>query len=84
MSDVQRVFVSSTSEDLRPFRVAVREAITRQGWLPEMMEDFGAGAGPTVEECVRRVQRSDLVVLLVAFRRGWVPTRMQGGDGEGR
>src|SRR5207249_2065850 len=31
--------------------------------------------------CRRAVEECDLLVLLVAFRQGWVPTRKQGGDG---
>src|ERR1017187_9621254 len=34
------VFVSSTSEDLREYRIAAREAILAVGLRPEMMEYF--------------------------------------------
>jgi hypothetical protein len=36
------VFVSSTSEDLREYRVAAREAVLAVGLRPEMMEYFVA------------------------------------------
>src|SRR5262249_5657651 len=78
---MQRVFVSSTSKDLRHFREVVRSAILDQGWQPVMMEHFRTDAAPTVEVCCNKVRESDLVLLLVAFRRGWVPTPEQGGDG---
>ena len=82
MSSMLRVVVSSTSQDLKAFRQVVKDAVLDQGWHPVRMEHFGTGTGGTVEECVRKVEGSDLVVLLVAFRRGWVPAPGQGGDGE--
>lgn len=76
-----RVFVSSTSIDLRLHRQAVREAAVAEGFAPVMMEHFGAVAESTVRACCDFVQSCDLVVALVAFRRGWVPSADQGGDG---
>src|SRR5438552_2664529 len=77
-----RVFVSSTSEDLKPYRQAAREVIINHGWLPRGMEDFGCQPTSTVEFCKREVCQAQLVVLLVAYRRGWVPSLEEGGDGE--
>ena len=68
-----KVFVSSTSEDLRDFRAAAKHVILDLGMDPEMMEHFGASALPTVDACRSRLETCDLVVLLCAFRRGWVP-----------
>jgi hypothetical protein len=78
---VQRVFVSSTSEDLPGYRRVVRDALLAMHWQPIMMEHFGASTEHTVEACCHRVLEADLVLLLVAFRRGWVPGPEQGGDG---
>jgi vWA-MoxR associated protein C-terminal domain/Domain of unknown function (DUF4062) len=78
---MQRVFISSTSKDLRHFREVVKSAILDQGWQPVMMEHFRTDVAPTVEACCQKLRESDLVLLLVAFRRGWVPTVDQGGDG---
>jgi hypothetical protein len=36
------VFISSTSEDLRDYRVAARDAVLAAGLRPEMMEHFAA------------------------------------------
>src|SRR5689334_22592884 len=76
-----RVFVSSTSVDLRLHRDAVCAAALIEGFTPVMMEHFGAVADSTVRACCDFVESADLVVALVAFRRGWVPSAEQGGDG---
>src|SRR5258708_5329018 len=75
------VFVSSTSEDLKPQRSAVRDIILSLGWQPSMMEQFLTRPNGTVSECLLELAKSHLVVSLIAFRRGWVPTTDQGGDG---
>ena len=82
MSKPLRVFVSSTSEDLRPHRDAARDIILDVGWQFVGMEHFGTGTDSIVNECRRKVDGCDLVVLIQAFRQGWVPTIAEGGDGE--
>lgn len=77
-----RVMVSSTSEDLRSYRAAVCQAINSVGWAPIMMEHFGALAAPTVTACQDQIANADLVLLVVAHRRGWVPLATEGGNGE--
>ena len=67
------VFVSSTSEDLREYRVAAREAVLAVGLRPEMMEYFAAAGGPPLDECLARVSPCGVVVAIVAERYGWVP-----------
>src|SRR6185503_16634677 len=61
-------------------RDTVKDLILSQEWLPIMMEHFGAEPEATVAACVRKVESCDLLILLVAHRRGWVPSRAQGGD----
>lgn len=75
------VFISSTSEDLQLYRDAARGVVLDQKWLPVMMENFKTDSAPTVEACRRRVAECDLLLLIVAFRQGWVPTPKQGGNG---
>jgi len=77
-----RVFVSSTSEDLQPYRAAAKHSVEDVGWQPRMMEQFGARIDATVRSCFDEIARSDLMLLIVGFRRGWVPSAEQGGDGE--
>jgi hypothetical protein len=76
-----RVFVSSTSRDLQQHRKVVSDVILEQRWHPVMMEHFGTSTASTLEECLREVRNCDLVLLLMAFHRGWVPTLEQGGSG---
>src|SRR5215510_11287915 len=81
-SPLLRVFISSTSIDLEPYRAAARDVVIELGWYPVMMEYFVASPASTVVECQRHVLDSDLFLLIIAFRKGWVPTVEQGGDGE--
>ncbi len=74
------IFVSSTSEDLQDYRAVARNVILDVGWHPEMMEHFGASPDPTVAACHEVLGRCELVLLIVAYRRGWVPTVEQGGN----
>jgi len=76
-----KVFVSSTSKDLTDYRAAARNVILDQQWQPVMMEHFGARADSTVEACVNAVRECDLVLLIIAHRRGYVPTEEQKGNG---
>jgi hypothetical protein len=75
------VFISSTSEDLEPFRAAAGQVVRDLGWIPEMMEHFGALPDTSVQACLDKIAAADVVVTIVAFRRGWVPTPEQGGNG---
>jgi hypothetical protein len=77
-----RVFISSTSEDLKDCRAVARNVVLELGWMPLMMEHFGAIPNPTVEACCNKVRKANIVLLIVAFRRGWVPTVEQGGSGK--
>ena len=47
-----------------------------------MMEHFGAMPEATVEACYKRLVTCNLVILIVAWRQGWVPAKEQGGNGE--
>src|ERR1035437_5395476 len=67
------IFGSSTSEDLREYRVAAREAALAVGLRPEMMEYFAAAGGPPLAECLAAVSPCGVVVAIVAERYGWVP-----------
>lgn len=76
-----RVFVSSTSQDLADHRAVVRNVVLDMHWHPVMMEHMGASPNKTVSACLDLVETCDLLVLVVAFRQGWVPSVDQGGDG---
>lgn len=70
------VFISSTEEDLRPYRAAARDAAISAGFLPVMMEYFPASGGhPPLEACLRLVSAANVLVVLVAYRYGWKPLK---------
>jgi hypothetical protein len=77
-----RVFVSSTSEDLKSYRAVARQVIGNLRWHAVMMEDFGASAAATVPACLGELANCQLMLLVVAFRKGWTPTVEQGGNGQ--
>ena len=70
---VPTVFISSTVEDLKPYRTAVRDAATAARFLPVMQEYFVARDNPPVKECLERVSAADVLVVVVAHRYGWAP-----------
>ncbi len=81
-ASLPRVFIASTSMDLDPYRAAARDQILAAGCHPIMMEYWQADARPSVQLCLDQVGQADAVLLLVAWRFGWVPTPEDGGDGE--
>lgn len=81
MSSPLRVLISSTAQDLGAYRKAAAEVITSFEWVPKMMENFQAQPGYTVDAVRKVVEECDVVLLIVAWRQGWVPTVEQGGNG---
>lgn len=67
------VFISSTVEDLLPYRAKARDAAIRVGFYPVMQEYFVASDNPPLQECMQRVAQADALVAIVAHRYGWVP-----------
>ncbi len=68
------VFVSSTAQDLKVYREQVRETILALGLAPRMQEYFPAsGSHPPYDKCMELVGGSDVVVVVIAHRYGWVP-----------
>ena len=77
-----KIFLSSTVEDLTAYRSIAADQIERIEAVNLRMEKFGARTRPPVAECRRVVAKADLLVVIVAHRYGWVPTKQEGGDGE--
>lgn len=75
-----RVFISSTSEDLKEYRQAAAGVVRDAQCEAVVMEHGPADPRPIVEVCRDWVRGCDLVLLIVAFRRGWVPGVTKGGD----
>jgi hypothetical protein len=69
-----RVFLSSTSSDLREHRKAVSEALKRLGLDLSEMEDYGARPDDATSACLDEIDHSDLFVGVYAHRYGYVPT----------
>ena len=66
-----KVFVSSVESGYEQYRKAARDAIEALGHLPVLMESTHPSAPrPSREECLREVEDSDAVVLLVGSRYG--------------
>lgn len=61
-----RVFISSTSEDLKAeYRQAARNAAIAAGLLPVMQEDFAASGQPPVDVCLKKVAETDVLVVAI-------------------
>ena len=68
-----KVFVSSTYEDLKAYRATVRRAIQKLGHHPIMMEDFVSSSKPPKNECLEKLEESDVLLGIYAYRYGFVP-----------
>lgn len=66
-----RVFISSVKVSLEEERRALPGQIRALGHEPVMFEDFTAQADPSREACLRAVQSSDLVLLILGERYGY-------------
>jgi len=71
--DRPRLFLSSTVEDLAPFRAVVLHVCQRLGADVVAMEDFGPDPRTAVELCREKIESADLFVGLYAHRYGYVP-----------
>jgi Domain of unknown function (DUF4062)/AAA ATPase domain len=68
-----RAFVSSTFVDLKDHRSHVISSLRRAGFAVDPMEDWTADGDEPKKFSQDRLNSCDLCVLLVAFRRGYVP-----------
>ncbi|NIA29267.1 MAG: DUF4062 domain-containing protein [Actinobacteria bacterium] len=72
--ETPHVFISSTVEGLAEYRQAARDAALRAVFQPRMMEYWAASASnPPYPECMAKVDETDLLVVIVAHRYGWIP-----------
>ena len=68
-----RVFISSTSVDLKPYRAAVQEATLSLSLHPVMMEYFTSMDANALDACRQKVQNCDLFIGIYAHRYGYIP-----------
>lgn len=72
-----KVFVSSTSGDLRVFRAVTRRVCTELGLEPIMMEDFDATPLDGNTTSLAYVNKADLYVGIFGQRYGFIPSGSQ-------
>lgn len=65
-----RIFVSSTKEDLIPYREAVENALTGMEHIPLGMEYFVSSPDSPIDVCLSTVRRSQLYIVIVGMRYG--------------
>ncbi len=69
------MYLSSTFADLREYRETVTETLLRLGFEYVRLDDFGAFDSATVESAYKAIATSDIFVLLLAHRYGYIPPR---------
>ncbi len=79
---VLRVFLSSTAMDMTSCREKVRDTVLQLQQLPIGMETFTALPTTPAADCQAEAARSDVVIVMVAHRYGYVPSADLGGDGK--
>jgi len=67
---VYRIFLSSTYGDLKRHRIRLYDDLIAAGYAVERMEDFGSSGLPPLETCLRALERSDAVVVILGYRYG--------------
>jgi hypothetical protein len=67
------VFVSSTSQDLKEYRLAARDAILGMEQFPVMMEYWSAMPNPAVNVSLEKLATSEIYVGIFAHRYGYCP-----------
>ncbi len=68
-----RIYVSSTSEDLKQCRAAVLSALRRMRHDVVAMEDYTAMNGSPLAECLQDVASCEVYIELFAWRYGYIP-----------
>lgn len=70
-----RVYVSSTYQDLKHCRSAIRLALQRMGVDDVAMETYTAGEERPLDRCLDDVRAADVYVGVLAWRYGFVPAQ---------
>ena len=68
-----KAFVSSTFEDLKEHRAHVIRSLRKAGFVVDPMEDWPADSEEPKKFSQDRLAGCHLCILLVAFRRGYIP-----------
>src|SRR5260370_15076309 len=67
------IYVSSTFNDLKAHRTAVREALRKLGHVDIAMEHYVAESKRPLAKCLNDVRSCDLYIGIFAWRYGYVP-----------
>jgi hypothetical protein len=73
MKDMEKVYISSTYDDLQKEREAAAQAVRRLGHQPIAMEDYVATDQRPVDKCLQDVRNCDAYVGIFAWRYGYIP-----------
>lgn len=69
-----RVFISSTTEDLKEYRAAAAAAVQELGHEPAMLEFYAATESSPIALSRQTIASSDVFISLIAWRYGYIPT----------
>lgn len=69
-SNAWHIFVSSTKDDLLPYREAVEKILTGMEHIPLGMEYFVSSPESPIDVCLSNVRRSQLYIVIVGMRYG--------------
>ena len=69
----KKIYVSSTYEDLKKYRKAVRDAIRKFNHEDVAMEYYVAESKRPLNKCLDDVRRCDIYVGIFAWRYGYIP-----------
>ena len=72
-----RIYISSTTLDLKNHRRAVVGALLRSGHTPVCMEHHAAGNVVPKDECLREVSTCEVYVGIFAWRYGFIPPQCE-------
>ena len=64
------VFVSSTFEDLRPYREAAQQVLIRLGQIVKGMEFFGSNTQKPLDVCLNSVRQCKIYIAIIGMRYG--------------
>jgi hypothetical protein len=67
------VFLSSTIDDLRPWRGRVKDVLDKAGMACFPSENWASGHQPTLTRCRERFDRANAYVLLLGYWYGSIP-----------
>lgn len=78
---MRRLFLAYTASDLSSHALVAHEVAEQCGWTVVDHKDWEATGRPSVRECYSRVDSCNALLVLSGATRGWVPKKLEDGDG---